>query len=294
MAITAQLVKDLRERTGAGMMECKKALVETSGDMDAAIEHMRKRGLAKADKKADRVAAEGAVVAAISGDGHSGAMVEVNSETDFVANGEDFQGFTQSVAERVLADDPSDVAALMALPLQAGGVVVEMAQKELVAKIGENIQVRRFQRYANDNAQVHHYLHGSRIGVLLELEGGDSDLGRDLCMHIAASQPVCVSVDDVPQERADKEREILIAQAQDSGKPQEIIEKMVEGRLRKWLAEITLLGQPFVKDPDQTVEALVKARGARVLRFTRLEVGEGIEKREENFADEVAAAMKGS
>jgi len=182
----------------------------------------------------------------------------------------------------------------MQLPLDDGGESIEMAQKELIAKIGENIQVRRFQRYASANGQVQHYLHGSRIGVLLELEGGDESLGRDLCMHIAASRPVCVSADDVPSDQVQKEREILIAQAQDSGKPQEIIEKMVEGRLRKWLGEITLMGQPFVKDPDQTVEALLKANNARVVQFVRLEVGEGIEKREENFAEEVAATIKGS
>jgi elongation factor Ts len=280
MAITAQLVKDLRERTGAGMMECKKALVETDGDMDAAVEFMRKRGLAKADKKADRVAAEGAVVAAIAEDGRSGALVEINSETDFVANGDDFQAFAAKVVGRILADAPADLEALMSLPLEAGGPDLETAQKELIARIGENIQVRRFERYATDTGQVFKYLHGSRIGVLLELEGGDEALGRDLCMHIAASQPVCVAVDDVPAERREKEKEILVAQARESGKPDEIIEKMVEGRLRKWLAEITLLGQPFVKDPDQTVEALL--------------VGEGIEKREENFAEEVAATIQGS
>jgi elongation factor Ts len=294
MAITAQLVKDLRERTGAGMMECKKALVETDGDMDAAVEFMRKRGLAKADKKADRVAAEGAVVAAIAEDGRSGALVEINSETDFVANGDDFQAFAAKVVGRILADAPADLEALMSLPLEAGGPDLETAQKELIARIGENIQVRRFERYATDTGQVFKYLHGSRIGVLLELEGGDEALGRDLCMHIAASQPVCVAVDDVPAERREKEKEILVAQARESGKPDEIIEKMVEGRLRKWLAEITLLGQPFVKDPDQTVEALLEAHGARVVQFTRLEVGEGIEKREENFAEEVAATIQGS
>ena len=294
MAITAQLVKDLRERTGAGMMECKKALVETDGDMDAAVEFMRKRGLAKADKKADRVAAEGAVVAAIAEDGRSGALVEINSETDFVANGDDFQAFAGKVVGRILADAPADLEALMSLPFEAGGADLETAQKELIARIGENIQVRRFERYATDTGQVYKYLHGSRIGVLLELEGGDEALGRDLCMHIAASQPVCVAVDDVPAERREKEKEILVAQARESGKPDEIIEKMVEGRLRKWLAEITLLGQPFVKDPDQTVEALLEAHGARVVQFTRLEVGEGIEKREENFAEEVAATIQGS
>ncbi|PWG63906.1 translation elongation factor Ts [Sediminicurvatus halobius] len=294
MAISAQLVKDLRERTGAGMMECKKALVETDGDIEGAIEVMRKRGLAKADKKADRVAAEGAIVVAVDGEARHGAMVEINSETDFVAASDDFKGFADKVAARVLADAPADLEALLALPLEAGGADVATAQKELVARIGENIQVRRFQHYASEGGRLFHYLHGSRIGVLLELEGGDDELGRDLCMHVAASRPVCVSVDEVPEDRAAKEREILVAQAQESGKPQEIIEKMVEGRLRKWLAEITLLGQPFVKDPDQTVEQLLKERGAKVVRFARFEVGEGIEKRQENFAEEVAAQVKGS
>lgn len=294
MAISAQLVKDLRERTGAGMMECKKALVETDGDIEGAIEVMRKRGLAKADKKAGRVAAEGAIVVALDGDARRGALVEINSETDFVAASDDFKGFADKVAARVLADAPADLEALLALPLAPGGPDIATAQKELVARIGENIQLRRFEHYATGAGQLYTYLHGSRIGVMLELEGGDDALGRDLCMHVAASRPVCVSVDEVSEERAAKEREILVAQAQDSGKPQEIIEKMVEGRLRKWLAEITLLGQPFVKDPDQTVQQLLEGRGAKVVRFTRFEVGEGIEKRQENFAEEVAAQVKGS
>jgi len=294
MAISAQLVKDLRERTGAGMMECKKALVETDGDIEGAIEVMRKRGLAKADKKADRVAAEGAVIAVLDGDGRRGALVEINSETDFVAASDEFRGFANKVAARVLADAPADLDALLALPLEEGGQDIATAQKELVAKIGENIQVRRFEHYATGSGRLYTYLHGSRIGVMLELEGGDDELGRDLCMHVAASRPVCVSVDQVPEDRAAQEREILVAQAQDSGKPPEIIEKMVEGRLRKWLAEITLLGQPFVKDPDQTVEQLLAEKSARVARFTRFEVGEGIEKRQENFAEEVAAQVKGS
>lgn len=294
MSISAQLVKDLRERTGAGMMECKNALVETNGDMEAAVEHMRKRGLAKADKKAGRVAAEGAVIAALAPDHKKGALVEINSETDFVAAGDDFQQFAEKVAQQVLAQAPADLDALLALPLAADAESIAAEQKSLVARIGENIQVRRFVQYQTDDSTIHHYLHGSRIGVILELKGGDEALGRDLCMHIAASRPICVAAEDVDAAQVAKEREILIAQAQDSGKPQEIIEKMVEGRLRKWLAEMTLLGQPFVKDPDQTVEALLKAHGATVVRFSRLEVGEGIEKREENFADEVAATIQGS
>ncbi|WP_440995612.1 translation elongation factor Ts [Arhodomonas sp. SL1] len=292
MAISAQLVKQLRERTGAGMMECKKALVEADGDIDAAVEVMRKRGLAKADKKAERVAAEGAIVVAESDDGRRGAMVEVNSETDFVAAGDDFKDFANTVARRVLDDNPADLEALMALKLD-GGDDIETTQKALIAKIGENIQVRRFVRYETTGVLAS-YLHGSRIGVMVELEGGDEALARDLCMHIAASNPVHISPDDVAAETVDKEREILVEQAKDSGKPAEIVEKMVEGRLRKWLGEITLLGQPFVKDPDQTVGKLLESKGARVVHFTRFEVGEGKEKKQENFAEEVAAQVKGS
>lgn len=294
MAITAQMVKNLRERTGAGMMECKKALVEANGDIDAAIEVMRKRGLARADKKAGRVAAEGAVVVLPGADGRSAAMVEVNCETDFVAAGDDFRRFAGEVAARVLADQPADLEALLALPLADGGEDIATAQKALIVKVGENVQVRRFVLYASESGVLAHYLHGSRIGVLVELEGGDEALGRDICMHIAASRPVCVSEEEVPAETVSKEREILAAQAKDSGKPVEIIDRMVEGRLRKWLAEITLVGQPFVKDPDRTVGKLLQDAAARVVRFTRFEVGEGIEKKQGNFAEEVAAQVKGS
>lgn len=294
MAISAQLVKELRERTGAGMMECKKALTETDGDIDAAIEEMRKRGLAKADKKAGRVAAEGAIVVAVSDDGRRGVMVEVNSETDFVAADDNFRGFADRVARQALAHAPSDLEALLALPLDdTGGDDIATAQKALIARIGEKVAIRRFVRY-DTSGTVAHYLHGSRIGVMVEMQGGDAELARDVCMHIAASRPICVSDKDVPTEVLEKEREILVAQAGDSGKPEAIIEKMVEGRLRKWLAEMTLLGQPFVKDPDQTVAKLLESRGASVSHFSRFEVGEGIEKKEENFAEEVAAQVKGS
>ena len=293
MAISAALVKELRERTGSGMMECKKVLVEADGDIDAAIELMRKRGLAKADKKADRVAAEGAIVTAVSADGKQGAMLEVNCETDFVSGGDDFKAFANTVAEKVLTEQPADVEALLALSFD-GGRDINTARQELVAKIGENIQVRRFVRYAGDNATIHQYLHGSRIGVMVQIEGGNDELGRDIAMHVAASKPVCVSPDDMPAEVLEKEKEIFVAQAKDSGKPAEIIEKMVQGRLRKFLAENTLLGQAFVKDPDQTVEKLVKDAGAKVLAFTRFEVGEGIEKSEGNFAEEVMAQVRGS
>lgn len=291
MAVTAAMVKELRERTGAGMMECKKALVETNGDMEAAVEQMRKSGLAKADKKSSRVAAEGVVCVEI--DGADAVMVEVNSETDFVSKGDDFQGFAAGVAKRILADKPESVEALMELPLADGGVSINQARQELVAKIGENIQVRRYSLRKSSGGNFHAYLHGSRIGVLVEVKGGDESLGRDIAMHIAASRPVCIQEKDVPAELLEKEKEILIAQAQDSGKPAEIIEKMVQGRIKKYLAEVTLLGQAFVKDPDQTVAKLLQSAGAEVLSFDRFEVGEGIEKKQENFADEVMAQVKG-
>ena len=291
MAITAALVKELRERSGAGMMECKKALVETDGDIDAAIELMRKSGLAKADKKAGRVAAEGLVSIKIDDSGKNAAVVEVNCETDFVTKGEDFQNFVSAVADVALANKPADMDALLALPL-ADGVSVEETRKNLIAKIGENMSVRRFENVETSGVLAS-YMHGSRIGVVVNLEGGDEALGKDIAMHIAASRPVCVAESDVPAELIEKEREIFSAQAAESGKPADIIEKMVTGRIKKYLKEVTLLGQPFVKDPDQTVEQLVKGAGATVAGFIRYEVGEGIEKKQENFAEEVAAQMKG-
>ncbi|MGD8378583.1 MAG: translation elongation factor Ts [Gammaproteobacteria bacterium] len=291
MTISASLVKELRERTGAGMMECKKALQETNGDLDAAIEHMRKTGLAKADKKADRVAAEGRID--IATEGGRAAMVEINCETDFVAGGDDFKSFSARVTGLVLAESPADPAALSELPLD-GGETVEEARRALIAKIGENITIRRFQVFAGDADVIGHYLHGTRIGVVVEMKGGSEELARDIAMHVAASRPVCVAAEQVPAEMLEKEREIIRAQAQDSGKPAEIVEKMVEGRMRKYLGEVTLLGQPFVKDPDQTVEKLLKGAGAEVLAFARYEVGEGIEKQEGNFAEEVMAQVRGS
>jgi elongation factor Ts len=294
MAITAAQVKELRQRTGCGMMECKKALVDADGDMDTAAEELRKSGLAKADKKAGRVAAEGMIVIDVSGDGKTAVMVEVNTETDFVANKEEFQNFARAVAARILKDKPADIDALMALPLQDGGESVEQARRGLIATIGENIAVRRFSVRQASSGNLASYLHGGRIGVLVELEGGDADLARDIAMHIAASKPECIDEDGVPQEMLEKEREIFGAQAQASGKPAEIIEKMVTGRIRKFLGEITLLGQPFVKDPDQTVGKLLKSAGARVISFDRLELGEGVEKKTENFAEEVMAQVQGS
>jgi len=293
MQITAAMVKELRERTGAGMMECKKALTAAEGDMEKAIEDMRKSGAAKADKKAGRVAAEGIIVTAVSDDSSKVAIIEVNCETDFVAKDENFTGFTESVANCVISGNPDSVDALMAMAT-AEGVALEEARQNLVAKIGENIQVRRFHVMDVQGGTVGSYLHGARIGVILDMKGGDADLAKDVAMHIAASKPACVSEQDVPQEMIDKEKEILIAQAESSGKPAEIIEKMIQGRLRKYLAEITLVGQPFVKDPDNSVGKLLDKAGAEVLSFTRFEVGEGIEKKTENFAEEVMAQVKAS
>ncbi len=292
MAITASMVKELRERTGAGMMDCKKVLTETNGDMEEAIDVMRKSGAAKADKKAGRVAADGKVVITVSDDGKNASIVEVNCETDFVAKDENFINFVTAIGVRVLADKPADVDALSAMPLESGETVEEV-RANLVAKIGENMKVRRFEIVSSDAGEVFAYSHGVRIGVAVAMTGGDEALGKDVAMHIAASRPVCVTEDDVPAETLEKEKEILIAQAQESGKPPEIIEKMIVGRMRKYLAEITLVGQPFVKDPDQTVGQLLKAAGAEVTGFIRYEVGEGIEKKEEDFAAEVMAQIKG-
>ncbi|MDZ7663186.1 translation elongation factor Ts [Thiohalophilus sp.] len=292
MAITAAMVKELRERTGAGMMECKKALVETDGDLDAAIEQMRKSGMAKADKKAGRTAAEGLVAIKVTPDNKTAAIVEVNCETDFVTKGEDFQNLVNNVAERVLADKPADLDALMAMPISdSDSTSIEETRKALIAKIGENMAVRRFE-VIEAKGTLSHYMHGSRIGVVVDLEGGDDQLGKDLAMHIAASSPVCVSEGNVPGDVIEKEKEIFSSQAAESGKPADIIEKMVEGRIKKFLKEVTLLGQPFVKDADQTVEQLLKSAGATVHRFVRFEVGEGIEKKQENFAEEVMAQAK--
>ncbi|MHB8746767.1 MAG: translation elongation factor Ts [Gammaproteobacteria bacterium] len=294
MEITATLVKELRERTGSGMMECKKALVECGGDIEAAVELMRKAGLAKADKKAGRVASEGVIMIETAADGRCAALVEINSETDFVAKGDDFQNFARAVAHRVLQDNPVDVDALLAMPLSGSGPSVEEARRELIAKLGENMGVRRFVRYQSADGLVASYLHGGRIGVLVEIVGGDMALGKDVAMHVAASRPVCVDAGGVPAELLAKERDIFAAQSEASGKPAAIIEKMVDGRIKKYLGEVTLLGQPFVKNPDQTVEQLLKAAKATIRRFDRVELGEGIEKKTENFAEEVMAQVRGS
>ena len=296
MAVTAEAVKALRERTGAGMMECKKALVETNGDLEAAAEIMRKSGLAKADKKAGRVAAEGVVVIERSADGRTAAVVEVNSETDFVAREKDFQGFAASVAKAALEAQPKDLEALNSVRL-ASGETVEEARRALIARIGENIGVRRFE-LVKAEAPLATYRHGTKIGVLLALQGGDEALGHDLAMHIAAINPQYLSADEVPADQVAKERDIYVAQVagdpKAAGKPAEIVAKMVDGKVRKFHGEITLLGQPFVKDDKQVVEAVLKKANARVVRFVRYEVGAGIEKKQENFAEEVAAAVRGS
>ena len=287
MAITASMVKTLRERTGVGMMECKKALVEADGDMDAAAKLLREKGQAKADKKAGRVAAEGRIVVA-RGDGVA-ALVEVNCETDFVAADDNFIAFAENVGALVVAERPADVSALSALAFDGG--TVEDARTALVAKIGENIGIRRFDFVEAAGGVVASYTHNDRIGALVAVSGGDEDLGRDIAMHVAASSPLCVDEGGVPQATLDAEREILVKQAADSGKPEDIINKMVDGRMRKYLAEITLVGQPFVKDPDVTVGKLLKQAGATVSAFIRFEVGEGIEKKEDNFAEEVMAQV---
>ncbi len=289
MAVTAEAVKTLRERTGAGMMECKKALVETNGDLDAAAEMMRKAGLAKADKKASRVAAEGVIVIERAPDGKRAAVVEVNCETDFVAREKDFQQFAAKVAKAALAKRPADLEALAAAPLD-GGQSVDETRRALVAKIGENIGVRRF-ALIEAPAVIGAYLHGTRIGALVAMKSGDEAVARDIAMHVAAINPARVSSADVPAEEVARERGIFVEQAKSdpksAGKPQDIVDKIVEGKVRKWLNEITLLGQPFVKDDKQSVEQYLKKAGGEVLSIIRYEVGEGVEKKQEDFAEEV-------
>jgi elongation factor Ts len=290
MAVTASMVKELRERTGAGMMECKKALVETNGDVDAAIEFLRKSGLAQADKKASRIAADGRIAVAKKDDNSEVVMVEINCETDFVAKDASFLAFTDAVAANALIATSDDIEPLMATEFD--GNSLEVSRQALITKIGENIQVRRMARLTGcDNVGA--YVHGGHIGVLVDLEGGNEEVARDIAMHIAALDPAYIDVDDVPADVLEKEKQFLVAQAADSGKPADIIEKMVSGRMRKHLSSITLLGQDFVKDGDITVANLLKQNGAKVKSFTRLVVGEGIEKKVDNFADEVMQQVKG-
>jgi elongation factor Ts len=292
MTITAEAVKQLRERTGAGMMECKKALVEAGGDLDAAAELMRKQGLAKADKKATRLAAEGTIVAARSADGRSAALAEVNCETDFVAREQDFRAFAAAVGELALANRTLDVAALLALKT-ATGETLEERRRALIAKIGENITVRRVASVTAPTA-LGGYLHGTRIGVLVALRGGDETLARDVAMHVAAMNPEFVKPADVPADLVAKEREIFAEQVKAEGKPPEIAARMLEGKLRKRLNEISLVGQPFVKDDKMTVEALLKKAQAEVVAMVRFEVGAGLEKKQGDFAAEVMATVQAS
>lgn len=294
MAVTAALVKELRERTGLGMMDCKKALVETEGDIELAIENLRKSGQAKAAKKAGRTAAEGAVGIDIIDGGKVGVMVEVNSETDFVARDDNFTDFVGKVVSRVGETRETDIEKLMALPAEEGGDnTLEDTRLALVQKIGENIQVRRAEILSAEGA-IGSYTHGGKIGVLVALKNGDEVLGKDVAMHVAATNPLVVNPDDVSEEVLEKEKEIFTAQARESGKPDEIIEKMIGGRVKKFLAEVSLVEQAFVKDPDTKVGALVKKQGAEVSAFIRYEVGEGIEKEEVDFAEEVKAQVQGA
>jgi elongation factor Ts len=291
MAISAALVKELRERTGAGMMECKKALVETNGDIETAIDNMRKSGAAKAEKKAGRIAAEGVIITKSSDDDKLAAIVEVNSETDFVARDNNFTTFAQNVVDAALANKTTDVATLSAIALPSGDTV-ESARTGLIAKIGENIGVRRVQIIEAEGVLAS-YIHGGRIGVVVALKGGDVDLAKDIAMHAAATSPQCINPEDISEDVINREKDIFTAQSLESGKPADIIEKMIEGRMRKFAAEVSLTGQPFVKDPSLTVGQLLKKANAQVTSMVRFEVGEGIEKKEEDFAAEVMAQVKG-
>ena len=289
MSISASMVKELRERTGAGMMECKKALQESNGNIDSAIELLRTSGQAKAEKKAKRIAAEGKIV--IKNNLANAVIVEINSETDFVANDSNFIDFADSIADALLQNEISDINSLNDLKL-SDNFSVEEARTNLISKIGENISIRRFDKI-HEAINIGEYSHGSRIGVIVSLDKSDPDLAKDIAMHIAASNPVCLDEEDVPEDLVSREKRIFLEQASSSGKPPEIIKKMVEGRMKKFFKEITLLGQSFIKDPDISIRNLLDKSEAKVQSFIRYEVGEGIEKKEENFADEVMKQIKG-
>ena len=292
--VTASQVKDLREKTGAGMMDCKKVLTETDGDMERAIELLRERGIAKAAKKSSRVAAEGLVAAYVSEDGKVGAVVEVNAETDFVGKNEEFRTFVNDVARQIVEKNPADVEELLAQEsiAEAGKTVQEVLTNK-IATIGENMTIRRFERFES-NGLVGSYIHGEgKIGVLVDMEGATPELAKDICLQIAAAKPEFLNRESVTAERVEKEMEILKAQAMNEGKPAEIAEKMVQGRINKFYGEICLMEQEFVKDPDMKISKLLESKGAKINNFARLEKGEGIEKVEENFAEEVAKQIKG-
>ena len=291
MIITAALVKDLRKRTGAGMMDCKKALVETNADLEAAIDLMRASGAAKAAKKAGRVASEGLINVAISDDNKSAIILEVNSETDFVTKGQSFIDFVSALGKIALKNKPESVETFLALTLDSGETVDE-AREDIVAKIGENITVRRVQNVSTENGVLGAYKHGDRIAVLTVLSGNDATLAKDIAMHIAASRPECISEEQLSNELLEREKSIFIEQAKESGKPDNIIEKMIVGRMKKFVNEVTLYGQAFIKDPDTSVGELVKSKNVEVESFVRFEVGEGIEKKEDNFVEEVMAQAR--
>ena len=290
--VSAALVKELREKTGAGMMDCKKVLTETDGDMEKAAELLRERGIAKAAKKSGRVAAEGLVASSVSSDRKVGAIVEVNAETDFVAKNEEFKGFVQDIADIVAEENPADVESLLKLNYKNSGKVVSEVLTDKIATIGENMTIRRFVRFESEGL-IESYIHGDgKIAVLVDFKKGDQELAKDICMQIAAARPEYLKRDEVPQEAVDKEMEILKVQAMNEGKPAEIAEKMVQGRIGKFYAEVCLLDQEFVKDPSQKVGQLISSKGAEMVRFARFEKGEGIEKAEENFAEEVMKQLQ--
>ena len=291
MTITAALVKELRERTGAGMMDCKKALVETNADLEAAIDLMRASGAAKAAKKAGRVASEGLVNVAISNDKKNAVMLEVNSETDFVTKGQAFVDFVNTLGKLALKNKPKSVETFLTQTLESGETVDE-AREGIIAKIGENVSVRRLQNVSTENGVLGAYKHGDRIAVLAVLSGNDSSLAKDIAMHIAASRPECISEEHLSNELLEREKAIFIEQAKESGKPDDIIEKMIVGRMKKFVNEVTLYGQAFIKDPGTSVGELVKSKKSKVEYFVRFEVGEGIEKKEDNFVEEVMAQVQ--
>ncbi len=292
MAITATLVKELRERTGAGMMDCKKALTETSGDLEAAIDLMRASGAAKAAKRAGRIASEGLVKIALSEDNKSAVIIEVNSETDFVAKGQEFIDFVNSLGRLALKTMPKSTEEFLSQSLDTGETV-DKARENIVAKIGENISVRRIEALQAKSGTIGAYRHGNRIAVLAHLAEDDETLAKEVAMHIAASKPECVSEDLLSNDLIEREKAIFVEQAKESGKPDNIIEKMIVGRMKKFVNEVTLYGQPFIKDPDTTVGKLVKSNNNEVLGFVRFEVGEGIKKKEDNFVEEVMAQAQG-
>jgi len=289
--ITAQMVKELRDRTGAGMMECKKALLDSSGDMDKAVEEMRKAGQAKADKKSSRIAAEGVITLSISDDNSIANMVEINCETDFVAKDENFLKFVKTISEVSLENYKGSVDDFNNSKHPSGKTIEEI-RLELVSKVGENVKIRRVQNIKNDGNYMGHYMHGTKIGVAVVLQKENEELAKDVCMHIAAMKPRALNANDIPQDVLDKEREIFVAQAKESGKPDDIIQKMVDGKLKKYISEVTLIDQTFVKDNEITISRLLEKHDNSVLSFYRLEVGEGVEKKDENFADEVMAQIK--